>query len=280
MSYKTILVSLNEIDRLDTLVELTAKLALKYDAHVLGLYVIPAAAVYPAVGPYVAPEIFDSFTKFFEDQSKKVKQKFETVMKRNSLASQWLEVRALVPMISDTISEIGRIADLIVLSETDRNASQGVELNVVENTIMSAGRPVLVIPRKAEGDLKVSQIVCGYNGSKEAARAVHDALPFLKMADDVRLVWVDPSKESEMAGSVPGSDMAESLDRHGVRATAESMPTNGINPAEALVTRARDLGAGMVVMGAYGHSRLREFVLGGATKQALSAMTVPLIMSH
>jgi nucleotide-binding universal stress UspA family protein len=74
--------------------------------------------------------------------------------------------------------------------------------------------------------------------------------------------------------------MAESLARHGVKATAESMPTTGINPAAALMTRARDLGAGLIVMGAYGHSRWREFVLGGATKHALAAMTVPLMMSH
>jgi nucleotide-binding universal stress UspA family protein len=74
--------------------------------------------------------------------------------------------------------------------------------------------------------------------------------------------------------------MAESLDRHGVRVTAESMPTNGINPAVALLTRASDLGSAMIVMGAYGHSRLREFVLGGATRHALSTMSIPLVLSH
>jgi nucleotide-binding universal stress UspA family protein len=280
MNYKTVLLSLNEIDRLETLLEVTATLANEHDAHVVGLYVIPAPAVYPAVGSYAIPEIFDSFTKYFEEQLNGVKENFESVMQRNGVAYRWLMIRAPVPAISDTVIETGRIADLVVLSETDRNAQKGVELDFVQNVVLSVGRPVLVLPQTCEKDLTTSQIVCGYNGSKEAARAVHDALPFLKRADDVRLVWVDPALDAETAGPVPGAEMAESLDRHGVRVTAESMPTNGINPAEALLTRARDLGSGMIVMGAYGHSRLREFVLGGATRQALSTLSIPLVLSH
>jgi nucleotide-binding universal stress UspA family protein len=280
MTYKTILISLNEIDRLDVLLELTAGLAGEHDSHVLGLYVIPAPAIYPATASYGMPEIFDSFSRYFEEQLGPAREKFESAMKRNGIAGQWLQIRARVPAISDSISEIGRIADLVVLSETDRNADKGVELDLVENVVLSVGRPVLVIPRKGGRELKANQIVCGYNGSKEAARAVHDALPFLKRAEDVRLVWVDPSLERETAGPLPGADMAQSLDRHGVRATAEPMPTNGINPADALLTRARDLGAGLIVMGAYGHSRLREFVLGGATREALSTLSVPLVLSN
>jgi nucleotide-binding universal stress UspA family protein len=280
MNYKTILVSLNEVERLDTLLEVTATLANEHDAHVLGLYVIPAPAVYPSAGTYAIPEIFDSFTKYFEEQLNRVKERFESVMDRNGVRYRWLMIRSPVPAISDTVDEIGRIADLVVLSETDRKAQKGVELDLVQNIVLSVGRPVLVLPQNCGKDLKISQIICGYNGSKEAARAVHDALPFLKRADDVRLVWVDPALVSETAGPLPGADMAESLDRHGVRATAESMPTNGINPAEALLTRARDLGSGMIVMGAYGHSRLKEFILGGATRYALSNMRVPLVLSH
>jgi nucleotide-binding universal stress UspA family protein len=166
------------------------------------------------------------------------------------------------------------------MSETDRKAEKGVELDVVENVVLSVGRPVLILPRQGDKPLNLSEVVCGYNGSREATRAVYDALPVLQRAENVQLVWVDPYLDPERAGVIPGADMAECLDRHGVRITAEAMPTNGINPAEALLTRARDLGAGMLVMGAYGHSRLREFVLGGATKEALTHLSVPLLLSH
>lgn len=280
MAYKTLLVSLNEIDRLDAVLQVAAALAAEQKSHVLGLYVIPAPAVYPAVGPYVVPEVFDGLTRYFEEQSKGTRSKFDAAMKRRDLSGQWLEVKAVAPVISETVSEIGRIADLVVVSETNRDGKNGVELDFVENVILGAGRPVLILPRKADPDLNMSVIVCGYNGSKEAARAVHDAIPLLKKAKDVRLLWVDPVSEADQSGIPPGAGMAESLHRHGVKATAETVHSEGLNPAETVMVRARDLGAGMIVMGAYGHSRIREFVLGGATRHALSNIAVPLFMSH
>jgi len=280
MNYKTILVSLNEIDRLDPLLEVVAELASMEDAHVIGLYVIPAPAVFPAVGPYALPEIFDSWTKHFEDQRPLLKAKFEAAMARNGGAWQWIETRASVPGISDDVSEVGRIADLVVLSETDCSSIKGTELDLIENVVLSVGRPVLILPRRSPNVLDLNQVVCGYNGSREASRALHDALPLLKRAGGVNLIWVEPFPDDEPPGPVPGADMAESLDRHGVKVTAEAMSTNGINPAQALLTRAGDLGAGIIVMGAYGHSRLREFVMGGATREALSNLSIPLLLSH
>jgi nucleotide-binding universal stress UspA family protein len=280
MTYKTLLVSLNEIERLDGVLQVAASLADEQKSHVVGLYVIPAPAVYPAVGPYVVPEVFDGLTRYFEEQSKGAKGKFDAAMKSRQLSGQWLEVKAMAPVISETVSEIGRIADLVVVSETNRDGRNGVELDFVENVILGAGRPVLILPRKTELALDTGVIVCGYNGSKESARAVHDAVPLLRKAGDVRLLWVDPERTAESSGTPPGTDMAASLHRQGVKATAESVQSKGVNPAEAVMMKARDLGAGVIVMGAYGHSRIREFVLGGATRHALSNLNIPLLMSH
>jgi nucleotide-binding universal stress UspA family protein len=280
MTYKTLLVSLNEIERLDAVLQVAASLAGEQKSHVIGLYVIPAPAVYPAVGPYVVPEVFDGLTRFFEDQSKGAKKKFDAGMKSGDLSGRWLEVKALAPVISETVSEIGRIADLVVVSETNRDGKNGAELDFVENVILGVGRPVLILPRKSDPHLNTSLVVCGYNGSKESARAVHDAVPILRKAKDVRLLWVDPASDTEPFGAPPGTAMAESLQRQGVKATAESVLSNGVNPAEAVMMKARELGSGLIVMGAYGHSRIREFVLGGATRHALSSLTIPLLMSH
>jgi nucleotide-binding universal stress UspA family protein len=278
MAYKTLLVSLNEIERLDAVLEQTAALAVQQQSHIIGLYVIPAPAVYPAVGPYVVPEVFDGLTRYFEEQLKGAKSKFDSLLKRSKLTGQWLEVKALTPVISETVGEIGRIADLIVVSETNRDGKNGVELDFIENLILGTGRPLLILPRRSEARLNTDVIVCAYDGSKEAARAVHDAVPVLHKAKDVRLFWVDPDADSQ--GQPPGSDMAESLRRHGIRAQAEALPSGGLNPAEVVVAKGRDIGAGMVVMGAYGHSRIREFVLGGATRHALANISLPLLMSH
>src|SRR5688572_29038140 len=279
MTYKTLLVSLNEIESLDAVLGRAASLAAVQQAHVIGLYVIPAPAVYPAVGPYVIPEVFDGLTRYFEEQSKGAKSKFDAAMQRGGLSSRWLEIKALAPVISETVSEVGRIADLIIVSDSNREGKNGVELDFVENIILGSGRPVLILPRASRVDLDMSIVVCGYNGSKEAARAIHDAIPILKQATNVRLLWVDPETDAD-SPAPRGADMAESLRRHGVKATAEAVPSGGVNAAEAVMRKAKDLEAGVVVMGAYGHSRIREFVLGGATRHALAQITTPLLMSH
>lgn len=280
MSYKTILVSLNEIGRVEFVLEATARLAIEYSSHVVGLYVIPAPMFYSVASPYLLPELIDTISKSFEEASMSVKQKFETVMKRNGINYEWRLVRARVPIVSEPVCEEGRAADLVVISDIDREASFGVELYFVESVVVGSGGPVLILPRKGENDFSFNQIVCGYNGSKEAARALRDALPLLKKAQDVRLIWVDPSLDEPAAGAVPGAEMAESLNRHNVKTTVDPMPTGHMNPAEALMLRARDLGAGLIVAGAYGHTRIREFVLGGATRYALSSVEFPLMMSH
>jgi nucleotide-binding universal stress UspA family protein len=118
---------------------------------------------------------------------------------------------------------------------------------------------------KGESKLNLNDIVLGWNGDREAARAAFDALPFLKTAKKVRIVRTDPQKDPSLKGSVAGADLAETLARHGVKAEAASFPTAGEDAGHALLRCADDSGCDLIVMGAYGHSRLREYIFGGAT---------------
>jgi nucleotide-binding universal stress UspA family protein len=279
-AYKTILVSLNEIERLDALLDGAGAIAAAQKAHFLGLYVIPAPTVYPAVGPYVVPEVFDGLTRYFEEQSKAARAKFDLALSRHGLRGDWLELRAEAPTLSETVSEIGRSADLIVLSETNREGRTGGELDFIENVILGAARPVLILPRAFGPPLRGELVACGYNGSKEASRALHEALPLLIGASDVRLIWVDPPEE-ETAHAMPhGHLMVACLHRQGVKAKVETRTSDGRNAADVVIARAGELKAGILVMGAYGHSRIREFVLGGATRHALNNIPIPMLMSH
>jgi nucleotide-binding universal stress UspA family protein len=279
MGYKTILVSLNELDRLEPVIEFASVLAKDHGAHVTGVYVVPSPAVYPAVGPYVIPEVYDGLTRHFEEQTQSVKTKFNNRMTRHGLGSHWLEIRAVAPVISESVGEAARAADLVVASEINREGKNGVELDFIENVILHSGCPVLVLPHAGSAAPSFERIVCGYNGSKEAGRAIREAVPILSKASDVRIVRVDPPRQDDGAPA-PGSEIAQMLVRHGVKAAAESIPGGGLNAAETLAARARELGAGLIVMGAYGHTRLREFVLGGATRYFLHHMSVPLFLSH
>jgi nucleotide-binding universal stress UspA family protein len=279
MSYRTILLSLNEVGRLDALIETTVQLATDNNSYVKGLYVIPAPMVTAFEGANFLPDIFDTCTAFFEERAHSVRKKFEDAMMQNEISFEWRILKPNVPIVAESTCSEGRSADLVIISKIDRSSTFGVELDFVESVVLGSGRPVFVLPREATYGLTTNEIVCGYNGSKEAARAIHDALPILKTAENVRLVWVNPSLDDER-GDLAVADMAACLSRHGVRVIVDPMPTNIANPFDALSLRAKDVGARVIVMGAYGHNRLREFVLGGATRRALATMSLPVLMSH
>ena len=280
MPLKTVLVSLNDIDRADAVTAVALDLAARVDGHVIGLYVIPAIQVYPAVTIAMTPEIFEAQQVFFRDRAAGVRARFEEAARRAGVVGEWRLVESTTPAIADATNEHGRASDLVVVSQVDEDSDTGVELDFVERVVMESGRPVLVLPRSFRGGAIGRKTLVGWNATREAARAAWDALPLLAAAEDVRFVWVDPQKSLEPSGALPGAEIATAFARHGVKATAEPLPTAGLNAGEALMNRALDHGADLLVMGAYGHSRMREFVFGGATRFVLRRMTVPTLLSH
>lgn len=280
MSYKTILVSLNEVGRLSELVAAAVSLARDTAAHVSGLYVIPAVQVYPSVGFEAAPQVFEGNRSFFKDNAVRVKQAFEEAMGREGLSHDFHQIDARTPVIAEEVVAAGRSADLIVVSATNPDEITGVERDFVEQVVMAAGRPVIVLPYQGNAAVSLDEIVVGWDGGREAARAAFDALPLMKKSSKVRIVRIDPQKDPGLRGSVAGADLAETLSRHGIKAEAQGYPTDGLDEGQALMRCAEDAGAGLIVMGAYGHSRLAEFIFGGATRFVLTRMTRPVLMSH
>ncbi|MEI7599059.1 MAG: universal stress protein [Aestuariivirga sp.] len=280
MSYKTILVSLNEVGRLAELVAATVTLARETGAHVSGRYVVPAVQVYPSVGFEAAPQVFEGNRSFFKDNGARVKQAFEAAMQREGLSHDFHQVDARTPVIADEVVSSGRVADLVIVSATNPEEITGVERDFVEQTVMALGRPVIVLPYKGNATLSLNEVIIGWDGGREASRATFDALPLLKKAAKVRVVRIDPQKDPSLRGSVAGADLAEALARHGVKAEAQGYPTDGQDEGQALMRCAADSGAGLIVMGAYGHSRLAEFIFGGATRFVLNRLVCPVLMSH
>jgi nucleotide-binding universal stress UspA family protein len=280
MSYKTILVSLNEVGRSAELIAAASSLARSLGAHVSGLYVVPAVQVYPSVGFEAAPQVFEGNRTFFKDNALRIKKAFEEAMSAEGLPHDFHQIDARTPVIADEVIANGRSADIIIVSATNPDEITGVERDFVEQVVMSAGRPVIVLPNKGDAKLSIKDIVIGWDGGREASRAAFDAVPLMRMADKVRIVRVDPQKDPSLRGSVAGADLAEALARHGIKAEAQGYPTDGMDEGQALMRCAEDCGAGLIVMGAYGHSRLAEFIFGGATRFVLTRMTRPVLMSH
>jgi nucleotide-binding universal stress UspA family protein len=280
MSYKTVLVALNEINRLDALNAAATRIAKLDGAFVRGLYTIPAAQIYPSTGFEAVPQMFEGHQTFFKNNQAKVKNAFEAATKQAKLDEEFISIEGRSPLISDEIISHGKSADLIIASATDPAEVSGVELDCIERVLVSAGRPLLVLPRGNEHVLNLERIVVGWNGGREAARAVFDALPLLQAAKSVDVVCVDSKNEERVTPEQPGRRIVATLERHKVKARARTMESGGESAGKALLKHAKEIDAGLIVMGAYGHSRLREFVFGGATRHVLDDMTSPVLMSH
>lgn len=175
-------------------------------------------------------------------------------------------------------SAMARRFDLSVVMQS--NDDQGSNNDIlIEATLFDSGRPLIVMPYIQKNGLKLDRVVCCWDGSRAAARAINDALSLLKRSKIVELFVVSNEKAAG-EGEVRGVEIGNHLARHGIKVEIETVPAADIDVADAILSHVSDCSASMIAMGGYGHSRLREFVLGGTTRGILSTMTVPVFKSH
>lgn len=280
MALGTILVCLNEVDRVDALMSVAANLAAQHDAHVLGLFVVPAMQVYPEVGFHMTETMIEGRSKFYAERAETVKRLFEASMRAHGFIGEFRKTSSASPLVANSAIDHARQADLVIASQVNPDGTNGVEIDFAEQLVMRSGRPTLLVPFAGSFETVGQRVIVGWNATRESARAVFDAIPLLKKSSQVWLVWADPQHEMDLNQELPAADIATALARHQINATAESLPTDKLGAGEALLNRVADRGADLLVMGAYGHSRMREFVFGGATRSILQQMTVPVLLSH
>jgi nucleotide-binding universal stress UspA family protein len=279
MSYKTILVHLHDNTRRQSMLAAAVGLARSFDAHLIGLSVQPPVIVVPAIaGGDVM--VIEDHRHTYRQESARLKAAFETATHGQSFAAEWREADAAYDTVARHVVEHGRCADLIVASQRDPDWPSSEHLEAPDRVVLESGRPVLLVPKSGEVFEPGKRILVAWNGRRESARAVFDALPLLKRAQAVSVLWVNPQDAGEAASELPAIDICTALARHGVRCEATQSLHPGANIGATLLTAVKTHGADMLVMGCYGHSRMREFVFGGATRHVLENMTVPVLMSH
>jgi nucleotide-binding universal stress UspA family protein len=173
-----------------------------------------------------------------------------------------------------------RSADLVIAAKSDPEFEDSMMLDFPETLATDSGRPTLIVPRSAEGRPIGRRITVAWNGRREAARATFDALPLLETADDVRLLWVNPEDDPRGAGDLPTIEIAATLARHGIKCEAAQSRSTDLKVGDEILARLADHASDLLVMGAYGHTRMREFIFGGTTRHILKHMTVPVLLSH
>jgi nucleotide-binding universal stress UspA family protein len=281
MPYQTILIHCNDKRRINRLLRACETLAGGLQAHLIGLSVVPPSFVIPAGMPG-APDtiVVDEHCKAYRRDVPEMKAAFENAAHGQGLVAQWRELEAGALGVANRLMPSARTSDLVIASQTDPQWPGTLGLDMADRLAMESGRPVLIIPNTGEQRHIADTVLVAWNGRREAARAAFDALPILQRAKEVRVIWINPQSEADTAGETQAGDICAALARHGVncRAAEEVRPRAGIG--EALLACAEDVGADLLVMGCYGHTRLREFVLGGASRHVLAHMTIPVLMSH
>ena len=260
-------------------------LARRFEASLIGVQVIdlPSAEFfYGAAMPLVSggsEKVVDDMRAQASVAAGPVEIEFRERLRLDGLDGGY---RLVEGNVAATIALHARYADLTVLGQTnpyEPHDGVGRDSTAV-TTVMSSGRPVLMVPFAGDFPTVGDRVLVAWNASREAARAVNDALPLLEKASLVTVLAVNPRHGIGGHGDVPAADIALHLARHGVRAEAAHTVANDIPDGEALLSYAADIGADLIVAGAYGHSRARELVFGGVTRTLLAEMTVPVFLSH
>ena len=274
MAIKDILVHVDNTPACPRRVELAARLAQRHEAHLIALFA-------RAFGNL--PNLSSGHDREIDKAREESQQRFEEMARANGLSAEWrtAECRSSTDLVTDHVLVHARHVDLVVIGQHDEDRADGsVPSDLAESVVLEGGRPVLVVPYAGEFEKLGERVLVAWNGSRESVRAINDAIPLLLGARRVSVLALNPGDGGRIHGDLPSADICQHLSRYGVPAEAQMLSVRDIEAGDMLLSCVADDSADMLVMGAYGQPRFRELVLGGATRQILKQMTVPVLMSH
>jgi nucleotide-binding universal stress UspA family protein len=225
----------------------------------------------------IPPEFIESQRRESEKKARDAIARFEQTAKRASVSYEARSVNASIGGAAERLGHLARRFDLAIVGQPERDRAAAAEV-VDEGVLFESGRPVIFVPYIQKAGLKLDRVMVCWDGSRAATRAVADALPFLEKAKQVEIVMV--ASKAGKSDEVPGADLGQHLARHGLKVDVKRITSPDIDVTSTILSYAADSSADMIVMGGYGHSRLREFILGGTTRGIFETMTVPVLMSH
>ncbi|HST73834.1 MAG TPA: universal stress protein [Acetobacteraceae bacterium] len=280
MALKDILVQVDGTAQSAVRLDLAAGLARQHAAHLTALHVIDPILNDPmlygdASGLAV---LIDQARGEAQQAAGEIETRFRERLRSDGIAGEW---RLSEGRTADAVLLHARYADLVVLGQQDpdnpRLSGWGA---VIEQTLFASGRPLLIVPYAGQFETIGRNVLIGWSATRESARALADALPLIATADNATVLAIDPRGGLAGHGEVPAADIALHLARHGIKVTAAHTASGGVSPGDVLLNYATDNDTDLLVIGGYGHSRVRELVMGGVTRTILQRMTIPVLMSH
>lgn len=273
---KDIIVNLSVGKPRDVAGDYAITVASAFDAHLSGV----ACAYEPVVGgmafPGAAASVIDAFRAESRAEADRARKAFDEGTRGAGLSADSIVISATASGAADKFGESARDYDLSIVAQVQPDGDVAETL-AIEGALFDSGRPVLVVPYIQSSGLKLDRVMVCWDGSRNAARAIGDAMPFLRRAGTIEVVTVE---SRERRNELTGAKIAAHLARHGLKVELKPIVSPELDVAATILSNAADTSADLIVMGGYGHTRLREFVMGGATRGILGAMTVPTLMAH
>jgi nucleotide-binding universal stress UspA family protein len=251
-------------------------LAEAFGAHLAGVAFLYDPVIAAEAG-MMAARIIEEQSALNEQAANAATARFNELARRAGISAETMLVRGSFEGAYRRFGELARRFDLSVVGQ-GRPEEGAAKAMIVEGALFESGRPVIVVPYIEHSGLRLDRVMACWDGSRTAARAIADAMPLLARAKAIDVVTI--ATEAAKSDEMPAADMAQHLARHGLNVTIERVSRGDVEIASSILNYTADRSVDFVVMGGYGHSRLREFVLGGATRGILAAMTVPVLMSH
>ena len=273
---KDVVVNLSGPAPQDFAVSYALSLAETFGAHLAGIAFLYDPVIPDGVLGGVPVQLIEAQREENRKATQSAIRRFEESAKPTGVSVSSRTVEASVGGAATAFAAIARRFDIALVGQTQREYGAAEEV-MIEAALFESGRPLLVVPYIQRAKLALDRVLVCWDGSRAAARAIGDGMPFLERAKAVDIVMVAEERKQE---DITGTQIAEHLARHGVSANLKRLVKGDIGIDSVVLSYAADIGADLMVMGGYGHSRLREFILGGMTRGILQSMTVPVLMSH
>ncbi|MEP3247366.1 MAG: universal stress protein [Sneathiella sp.] len=274
MSLKTILLHLTNDERLETRLSVALSLAAENKAHIVGLYTITPVTPPTSFMGYIPPEFVERTRGIEAENAKQAAARLQTKADAENISCSVIEEEGYAP---DILVKHALTSDIVVIGQVDPDDDASAQYqNLADDLVVGCPCPVLSVPYAGNFKAFGSHIIIGWNNTPEASRAMRNALPFIRKAEKITLLNVNPATDQ----SVGNEAAKQFLERHGATVEVKVGYWPELGVGNALLDALVDYNADMLVMGAYGHSRLREMILGGATQEILEHMTAPVLFSH
>ena len=273
---KDVVVNLSGRGRRDFAAEYATSIAAAFGAHITGISFVYEPVIPDGTLGGVPVDLIELQREENSKIANDAVSRFDAAAKKAGISAATRVLDATFGGAATRFGQIARRFDLAVVAQAQREGGASDDL-VIEGALFESGRPIVVVPYIQQRGMTLDRVLACWDGSRTAARAIGDAMPFLERAKAVDIVIVAEERKSE---ELTGTNMSAHLTRHGVAATVKRIAKGDIAIEDVLLSYAADSGADFIVMGGYGHSRLREFILGGVTRGILRTMTVPVLMAH